>query len=242
MDNFEKVEKLVAKANVSYEEAKKALDEANGDMLDAMIILEKQGKVNGPQQSIYTTNPSTATGYSDVPAAVEKSEKAESKGFFKTIGDGIKRAFNYTVDNRLRITRKGSLVMDIPLWLAIILMLCAWHLLLVVIVVSLFLDCRYSIQGKDDAKSVNDILNQASDLAGKAKESFTTQSAPAADTATQQAYQSPYRADEVNNAAAQQTATPAAQTVDSATQTVEPAAQADNTAAPQDFQNVDENK
>ena len=45
MDNFEKVEKLVQKANVSYEDAKQALEEANGDMLDAMIALEKQGKV-----------------------------------------------------------------------------------------------------------------------------------------------------------------------------------------------------
>ena len=35
MDEFEKVEKLRQRANVSYEEAKKALDEANGDVLDA---------------------------------------------------------------------------------------------------------------------------------------------------------------------------------------------------------------
>ena len=52
--------------------------------------------------------------------------------------------------------------------------LCAWHLLLVVFVISLFLECRYSIEGKDNAREVNDILNQASDLAEKAKESFTS--------------------------------------------------------------------
>ena len=39
MDNFEKVERLVEKANVSFEDAKAALDEANGDLLDAMILL-----------------------------------------------------------------------------------------------------------------------------------------------------------------------------------------------------------
>ena len=44
MDTFEKVEKLREKANVTFEEAKAALDEANGDLLDAMILLEKQGK------------------------------------------------------------------------------------------------------------------------------------------------------------------------------------------------------
>ena len=51
MDNFEKVERLVEKANVSFEDAKAALDEANGDLLDAMIILEKRGKGKGPEQS-----------------------------------------------------------------------------------------------------------------------------------------------------------------------------------------------
>lgn len=40
MDNFEKVEKLREKANVSYEEAKQALENCNWDILDAMIYLE----------------------------------------------------------------------------------------------------------------------------------------------------------------------------------------------------------
>ena len=40
MDNqFEKVEKLRERANVTYEEARDALNEANGDLLDAMVLL-----------------------------------------------------------------------------------------------------------------------------------------------------------------------------------------------------------
>ena len=45
MDNFEKVEKLREHANVSYEEAKQALENSNWDILDAMIYLEQSGKV-----------------------------------------------------------------------------------------------------------------------------------------------------------------------------------------------------
>lgn len=174
MENFEKVEKLVEKAHVSYEDAKKALEEANGDLLDAMIILEKQNKVSQPEQTIYTTRPEDNAGYKDVPAAVENTKKDTGKSIFKTIGDGIKRGFQYTVDNSLKVTRKGETVLNIPLWLSIIIILCAWHLLLIVFVISLFLECRYSIEGKDDAKEVNEILGQASDLADKAKESFTS--------------------------------------------------------------------
>ena len=36
MDEFEKIEKLRTRANITYEEAKAALDEANGDLLDAI--------------------------------------------------------------------------------------------------------------------------------------------------------------------------------------------------------------
>ena len=49
MEYFEKVEKLVQKAGVSYEEAKAALDASNGDLLDAMIMLERAGKTEEEQ-------------------------------------------------------------------------------------------------------------------------------------------------------------------------------------------------
>ena len=50
MDNFEKVEKLREHANVTYEEAKEALENSNWDILDAMIYLEKNGKTREFQQ------------------------------------------------------------------------------------------------------------------------------------------------------------------------------------------------
>ena len=45
MDNFEKVERLREKADVTYDEAKRALEACNWDMLDALIYLETLGKV-----------------------------------------------------------------------------------------------------------------------------------------------------------------------------------------------------
>ena len=51
MTNFEMVEILRDKANVSYEEAKAALENSNWDLLDAMLLLEKEGKVNPGSQS-----------------------------------------------------------------------------------------------------------------------------------------------------------------------------------------------
>ena len=50
MDEFEKVEKLRQRVDVTYEEAKEALKQADGDLLDAMIILEKEGKAAAPKR------------------------------------------------------------------------------------------------------------------------------------------------------------------------------------------------
>lgn len=170
MVDFEKVEKLVQKANVSYEDAKNALEAANGDMLDAIIALEKAGKVNS-QASFTTTSPESSP-YKDVPAVVDQTNKTEGESFFKDLGAAIKRGFRYTVDNSVRVVRNDVEVIKLPLWISIIAMLAAWELLLIVIVISLFFDCRYSVVGKDNANEVNRVIDQASTFAGKVKESW----------------------------------------------------------------------
>ena len=58
MENFEKVEKLREKTGVSYEDAKKVLEENNYDMLDAIIELERQGKVAEAKDGTYTAGAS----------------------------------------------------------------------------------------------------------------------------------------------------------------------------------------
>lgn len=171
MNEFEKVERIVKTANVSYEDAKRVLDAANGDMLDAMIMLEKEGKVRAPEQSQYTAGQQQSI-YRDVPTVVQASAETEGKSFFKDLGNAIKRGFQYTVDNSVRVVKGGNEIIKLPLWMSIILLLAAWELLIVVMVVSLFFDCRYSIVGKDDTREVNDIMNQASDFAQGVKNSF----------------------------------------------------------------------
>lgn len=47
MEKHEMAEKLVEKCGISYEEAGNVLREANYDLLEAMIILERQGKLKG---------------------------------------------------------------------------------------------------------------------------------------------------------------------------------------------------
>lgn len=53
MERLEQIEKLRERAQVTYDEAKEAYEQANGDLLDALIYLEKQGKVRPPKGDGY---------------------------------------------------------------------------------------------------------------------------------------------------------------------------------------------
>lgn len=53
---IEQVEKLQSRANVSYEEARDALEKCDGDILEALIQLEKDGKTAKPGGGAYSTN------------------------------------------------------------------------------------------------------------------------------------------------------------------------------------------
>ncbi len=85
MDNLEKVEKLREKTGVSYEEAKQALEACNYDVLDALIYLEKKGKVKAPEVESYTTNRAeeTSAEFEQAQQVYNKDCKKES---FWTIG------------------------------------------------------------------------------------------------------------------------------------------------------------
>ncbi len=78
MEQLEKVEKLRQRANVSYEEAKEALEASGWDLLDAMVYLEKQGKVKPPEQETYTTNCEDQPQYMDVKEKVHEQEEDET--------------------------------------------------------------------------------------------------------------------------------------------------------------------
>ena len=56
MDRLNLVEKLRTKTGITYEDAKMVLEINNWDILDAILDLERQGKIKGPSVSIFYTN------------------------------------------------------------------------------------------------------------------------------------------------------------------------------------------
>lgn len=171
MEQLEKVEKLRQRANVTYEEAKEALEACNWDMLDAMVYLEKQGKVKEPNQSTYSTSYEEQNQYVSVKEKVEK-KKDPGEGFWAKLKRLCKKAWQKSKDNYFCVGHKDEEIIRVPVWVFVLALLLAWHTILIIMVVSLFFDCRYSFEGKDDCQKINNVMAKANDLADKVKDEY----------------------------------------------------------------------
>ncbi|MBR6472399.1 MAG: hypothetical protein IKS99_01550 [Firmicutes bacterium] len=177
MDNFEKVEKLVEKAGVSYEDAKAALEKAEGDLLDAMILLEKEGKAEAPKQSSYSTKYEQQAQYVSVEQQVENDRKSydkeeqrrERKEKFRS---GVAKIKDFVTSNFLLIKRNGDLVAKLPLWAVILIFVIAWHISIIAVIVSLFFGVSYSFKGEADMTTANNVMGKATSAAEKVKEEY----------------------------------------------------------------------
>lgn len=173
MEHFEKVEKLRQRANVSYEEAKQALEACEWDMLEAMVYLEKLGKVVSPQQESYTTSFEGQPQYVSVPETVRRNTQySYQEGFGSKMKRLWGKMWKIGKENYLRVSRKGEEIIKIPVWVFVLALLFAWHTLIIIMLVSLFLECHYSFCGRADLSGVNDAMEKASTFADKVKDEY----------------------------------------------------------------------
>ena len=171
--DLEKIEKLCTTANVSAEDAKSALDVCDGDILDAMIYLEKIGKVSRPEQETYSTSYEQQAQFQNVRDSVERQEKNErSHEVRDKIRALVAKIFRFMMNNFLKIEHKETEVLKVPVWLAVLALLIGWKVIIVAFVISLFFECKYSFIGEDYVDKANNVMNKASDAAEYVKNEF----------------------------------------------------------------------
>ena len=171
MEQFEKVEKLSQKANVSYEEAKEALEKNNWDMLDAIVYLEQLGKAEAPNNSSYSTSYEEQPQYLSVPDTIKSQDTSGHDGASK-LKRLIRKLMKKSKENYFYVTRKGEEVVKMPVWAFVLILLFMWEFTLAVMVIALFFGCRYSFVGKDDLSGINDVMDKAGNFADKVKEEY----------------------------------------------------------------------
>lgn len=165
MERMEMVERLREKAKVSYAEAQEALEKNNWDILEALIYLEGQGRVNSHME-----NNIIVTDYK------EENNKKKCGGIgavigriFRFIGSLINKGNN----NYFEIKKEINAPIKISLTISIILLIIAFWPVSILLVVGLFMGYKYSITGPNIKNNVvNDVMDKASSSAENIKSDF----------------------------------------------------------------------
>ena len=159
MDHYEMVENLRTKAKVTYEEAKAALEASDWDMLDALVLLESEGKVDGAPE--FTTREK---------ADETRRSACKEKGSLFKLGAWIRKMIDLGNKNQFVISRKGTEIVAMPITVMALLMVLVWPFSLVVLFLGLFLGTRYSFRGPDINTNVNQVMDKAQNKAASAIE------------------------------------------------------------------------
>ncbi|MDU2490607.1 MAG: DUF4342 domain-containing protein [Clostridium celatum] len=172
MENNEMIKKLMEKAHVTYEEAQEILERCNWDLLDAIIYLERSGKVEN----------NDTTTIIEIKEDEQKKEdntkkKQESyggvgeiigrifKGLGKVIAKGNKNYFEIKKDNEKPIR--------ISLTISILLLVFFMPPTVILLIIGLFCGYKYSIGGPNmNYHGVNDVFEKVSESADTIKKDF----------------------------------------------------------------------
>jgi len=176
MEKMQKVEKLREKAGVTYEEAKRALEACDYDVLDALVYLEKLGLIESPKVSSYTTTSKDETSqefdqaqkkYEDDCNGTSASELFSK--FFKWCGKVIKKGCETTFN----VVKEGKEIMSVPVIVLVLATLLAFWLVLILLVVGMFNDCKYYFKGFEKTTvDINEICEKASQTCENIKNDF----------------------------------------------------------------------
>ncbi len=174
MITLEQVEKLRTMANVTYDEAKTALEAANGDLLEAIIILEKQGKVNPPNGGYYSSKKAKdADGISLSKDNWEKENSNYGKtfsSFMKGFGAFCASALRKCNAISFEVLKGNESKASIPVTAMVLLIIFAFWITVPLIIIGLFFGFRYRFHGPEfNGTTINDAMNSAADAAENLK-------------------------------------------------------------------------
>jgi hypothetical protein len=146
---LENIDELRRRANVSYEDAKDALEKCNDDLLEALVYLEKQNKVRSSQTSEHKSS------------------------FWTKFKELIKKGNN----TKCIIHKKENIIISVPVTFAVIITVLAPYIVFIGFIAALFTGHRIKFEGKDfQCSQVNDMLNKVSETVDCAKKKLSEDS------------------------------------------------------------------
>jgi len=194
MITFEQVEKLREKVNVSFEDAKAALEITDGDLLDAVIYLEKSGKIESPRMSAYNTQTGgvhggyheTHTPYGPYwrkrhgGADWDHEDYERKKSKFREGVRALWGKFCALVRkgnaNSFVVSKDGQDTLSVPVTVLVLSALCFFWVTLPLLIIGLFCGCKYQFRGPDFKKeTINNVMDKAAETAETIKRSVMSE-------------------------------------------------------------------
>lgn len=135
------IQRLSAHAGVAPSDAQAALEASDGELLDALVWLERQGMI--PEAGVCTY--STKDGITAEPPNEEPIETEEPKKKKKW----FVMAWNWLLDNRLEVYRTDteSRSMECPMAALLALLILAWWVVVLLVLVGFLMGWRYRLVG-----------------------------------------------------------------------------------------------
>ncbi len=177
---LEQVERLREKSGLSYEEARDLLERCHGDLLDALIELERQGRLRPGGGGTYSTRPgahpaATPTASSDRGRTREERNGAHSgDAFWEQIREGLRTVGDVLRPSSvLEIWQDGRQLTAVPLLILLLAVMFAFWITLPLLLIGLVAGCRYRLASPHvNLEVLNGALGAVSDTVEDWKESF----------------------------------------------------------------------
>ncbi|OVE70195.1 ubiquitin [Clostridium diolis] len=174
MEDYKLVEKLKNEANISYEEAKIALEQSSWNILDAFVYLEEKGKVQKPSVSIFYTNEykenhknSLLTNNKDQGNNYSNTKEDNTfEGIFVKVCKIIDICNNIFFE----IKKGNKVFLRIPVTVIILLLIFSFGTVIPLYIVGLFFDLEFSLSGKwKEVNKINHVFKLISENVKKVK-------------------------------------------------------------------------
>jgi hypothetical protein len=175
MVTLEMVERLREKAGVSFELAKEALENSGGDLLDAMIYLERMGHIPPPAAGGFCSGADDAQEETPKESAPPRYNGRTVRETLGHIGRACLRLLQIGNTNSIEVMRGGQYILSCPITLFVVLLLVGFWVIVPLMVLGLFFGFRYRIIGKElGSEAVNKVMDEAAETAEEIKSSITS--------------------------------------------------------------------
>lgn len=179
MVNLQQVEELRKYANISFNEAKEALEETKGDLLEAIINLEKKGRIKAPKDGgFYSSEDSSQDqefngSEEDIKTEFHDKSSTDFTEMVKKFGAFIRKLFHKGNRNNFEVIRAGKVIMSVPVTVLAILVIFAFWITIPLLIIGLFFGIKYAFSGPELGKdNVNRAMDSVSDAAENIKKEF----------------------------------------------------------------------